>query len=133
MLTRLAPGPSVFATVLCCAVGAAVPASGAAGAPRRSYDLPPATRPRPLKRFAADAGEQIVFMVDTVRGETTNAVAGHYAAREALDRMLAGTALFASQDRASGALVVGRTRPARPASPAGEPPYARLPPRLKPP
>ncbi len=61
-----------------------------------------------LKQFAAAAGTPIVYLVDRVRGATTTAVAGEFSPREALDRMLSGSALEAAHDAATGALVVSR-------------------------
>src|SRR5687767_5042244 len=72
-----------------------------------------------LRQFAAQSGEQIVYLVDNVRGEQTNAVSGQLTPRVALERMLAGTRLTASHDPGTGALVVGRreTRPRPPEPP----------------
>ncbi|MBC7369226.1 MAG: hypothetical protein H7343_20860 [Undibacterium sp.] len=50
-------------------------------------------------------------MMDKVKGGRTNAMAGEYAAHDALDRMLAGTGLSAARDPATGAFVVSRMRP----------------------
>ncbi len=47
-----------------------------------------------------------------MRGERTHAVVGKFSAREALEHMLAGTALAMAQDPATGAFFVGRKRPA---------------------
>ena len=84
---------------------------------KRSFDLPRGDAATTLRQFAAAAGRSLVFVTDKVRGETTNAVRGDFAPREALDRMLAGSALEAAQDAATGALVVSRKRTA---SRAGE-------------
>jgi catecholate siderophore receptor len=64
-----------------------------------------------LAQFAAQSGEQLVYLVDNVRGEKTNAVAGRFTAGRALEQMLQGTALAVTQDDTSGALVVGRKSP----------------------
>ncbi len=87
---------------------------GAAEPARKTYDLPAGEAVATLRAFAEQSGEQVVYMVENVRGERTRAVAGTFTAREALDRMLADTKLAASQDEATGALVVGRREPARP-------------------
>jgi outer membrane receptor protein involved in Fe transport len=117
MTQRLLPVRPLVASALCCALGVA---SGAVAteAPRRHFDLPAGDAATTLKQFAADSGEQIVYLVDNVRGETTNGVKGEFSAREALDRMLAGTRLLATQDRRTGALVVGRRRTAEAPPPA---------------
>ncbi len=79
--------------------------------PKRSFTLPGGDAATTLKEFVTQSGEQIVYMVDNVRGEKTNALRGRFSPRDALERMLAGTALVASQDPATGALVVGRKEP----------------------
>jgi hypothetical protein len=78
----------------------------------RDFDLPAGDAVETLPRFATASGEQIVFLVDNVRGERTQAVTGKFSAQEALRRMLRGTALVMSQDPATGAFFVGRKRPA---------------------
>lgn len=74
----------------------------------KSFNLLGGDAATTLKRFADGSGEQIVYWVENVRGQQTNAVVGEFSAREALDRMLAGTTLVASHDPATGAIVVGR-------------------------
>ena len=75
---------------------------------KRNYNLPAGDAATTLNQFAGASGQQIVFMMDKVKGERTNAIAGDYAARDALDHMLAGTGLSATRDLATGALVVSR-------------------------
>jgi hypothetical protein len=77
---------------------------------RRNYDLPAGDAAETLTRFATASGEQIVYLVDNVRGERTRAVSGNYSAREALEHMLTGTALVMAQDPVTGAFFVGRRR-----------------------
>ncbi len=77
---------------------------------RRDYNLPAGDAADTLTRFATASGEQIVYLVENVRGERTRAVTGTYSAREALERMLAGTALVVAQDPGTGAFFVGRKR-----------------------
>ena len=80
---------------------------------------PPSRRRRDhAAAFAATAGRSLVFVTDKVRGETTNPVRGEFTPREALDRMLADSALEAAQDAATGALVVSRKRTAEAAPPS---------------
>ncbi len=100
------PVPAV-ATALCCALCAVAPAA-AAEAPRKNYDLPGGDAAATLKRFAADSGEQIVFMIDTVRGVKTNAVKGEFTAREVLERMVSNTGLVVVRDDKTGALMINR-------------------------
>jgi iron complex outermembrane recepter protein len=107
MSPHLVTPPRLVATALCCAMSvSAVP--GATAGEQRSYNLPSGDAATTLNQFAEASGQQIVFMMDKVKGERTNAVAGRYDARNALDRMLAGTGLSATRDPATGAFVVSR-------------------------
>ena len=96
---------------LCCAVVVGAPTAVAAETGKRTFHLPRGDAAVTLKEFAGSAGAPIVYLVDRVRGATTNAVSGEFAAREALDRMLAGSGLEAAQDAATGAFVVSRKAP----------------------
>ena len=87
---------------------------------KRSYNLPSGDAATTLNQFAGASGQQIIFMMEKVKGERTNAVAGDYAAREALDRMLAGTGLSAARDPATGAFVVSPKRTAEVVPRTGE-------------
>lgn len=80
----------------------------AADTPKKTYNVPLGEAASTLKQFTEQSGEQVVYLVDTVRGVATNAVAGDYTAREALDAMLAGTRLEVVQDEKTGALTVRR-------------------------
>jgi len=83
-------------------------AAAAADAGRKSYDLPAGDASATLKQYSAQSGEQIVYPVAQVSGTKTNAVSGDLTAREALDRMVAGTDLVVVQDEKTGALAVKR-------------------------
>ena len=73
---------------------------------KRSFDIPAGRAEVTLKAFAEQSGTQFFFSADKVRGVRTPALKGEFAAREALDRMLAGTELMVVQDEKSGALSV---------------------------
>src|SRR6185369_3582867 len=77
----------VLRVVVCAALGCAattpLPAADAPPTARQTYHLAAGDAATTLKTFAADCGEQIVYLVDNVRGETTNAVEGEFAPREA--------------------------------------------------
>ncbi|HRE05076.1 MAG TPA: TonB-dependent receptor [Opitutaceae bacterium] len=111
MTYRFTPPPRIVATALCCAMTVSVGSSTTAVEQKRSYNLPSGDAAVTLNQFAGASGQQIIFMMDKVKGERTNAVAGEYSAREALDRMLAGTGLSATRDSATGAFVVSRKPP----------------------
>ena len=77
-------------------------------AARTSYDIAPGDAVNTLKRFADESGRQVVFLVDAVRGVTTNPVRGEYTVREALTRLVADTGLVLAEDAQSGALMLNR-------------------------
>lgn len=87
--------------------------------PRRTYNLPRGDASTTLRQFAGLLGRQVLFLSDKVRGEQTNALAGDYTPREALDRMLANTSLIALEDTATGGFVVSRRPPPVPRTEVG--------------
>lgn len=89
----------------------AAPGLRAADSTKKVYDIPRGDAATTLKQFVEQSGEQVVFLVEKVRGVTTNPIRGEYVARTALDRMLAGTELYALQDDKTSALVVNRSAP----------------------
>lgn len=110
MSSPLSSAPHAIAA-LCCALTATVSVAGATSdAGKRSFNLPRGDAAATLREFAAAAGMPIVYLVDRVRGAPTNAVAGEFTPRDALERMLAGSGLEAAQDAATGAFVVSRKR-----------------------
>ena len=119
MLSPHVSAPLAIAA-LCSAVVAGAATTVAAPAAKRTFNLPRGDAADTLKQFATAAGTPIVYLVDRVRGTTTNAVAGEFTPRDALDRMLAGSALEAAQDAATGALVVSRKRLTEAAPRTGE-------------
>ena len=86
----------------------------AAEAPRKNFTLPGGDAAVTLKQFVEQSGEQVAYLVDTVRGVPTKPVSGSHTPIEALNLMLAGTPLTAVQDDRSGALTVSRGVPAWP-------------------
>ncbi|HVW20737.1 MAG TPA: TonB-dependent receptor [Opitutaceae bacterium] len=83
----------------------------AAGGALRAFRIPAGLAEDTLRVFAEQAGTEFVFSADKVRGVRTNALQGDYPPRQALDRLLAGTALCAVEDEQTGALTVDRARP----------------------
>jgi iron complex outermembrane receptor protein len=100
---------AVFTVLLALALSAGL---GAAEPVRKDYDLPAAAAAAALKQFSAQSGEQLLFSADAVAGVTTQPVKGRFTAREALDRLVAGTNLIVQQDERTGALAVTRKAPA---------------------
>ena len=78
----------------------------AAAEPRRFYNIPRGDAADTLKHFAAESGTQLIYLLDTVRGVTTNAVNGELTAREALQRLIVDTVLVVRVDGKSGAMMV---------------------------
>ncbi|MBC7367019.1 MAG: TonB-dependent receptor [Undibacterium sp.] len=104
------PAAAVSVCFLACASASAQAGESA----RKHYDIPRGDAVGTLKRFADESGRQVVFLVDAVRGITTNAVGGDYTVREALRRLVADTGLVVVEDERSGALMVNRTASAAP-------------------
>lgn len=93
--------------------GALLAASAVEGA-RRKFDLPAGSAEDTLRLFAQQAGGQFVFSSEKVAGVKTRSVRGQFTKQEALDRMLAGTALKAVRDEETGAFTVDRVEPLEP-------------------
>lgn len=83
----------------------------ATGTEPRPFDVRAGAAAITLKEFAAQAGREIMFAADAVLGVQTQRVTGVFRPAEALDRMLAGTRLAATEDAPSGALMI-RPQPA---------------------
>ena len=71
-----------------------------------TFDVPAGEARDTLKRFAQQAGREIVY--PPLGAIQTNAVKGELTVREALDRLLAGTSLAAFEDAKTGGMVVRR-------------------------
>lgn len=81
----------------------------AAEAPRKTFDIAAGDAATTLKQFTEQSGEQVVYLVNNVRGVSTKPVTGELTAREALDRLLAGTDLVLVQDEKTGAFTINRS------------------------
>jgi iron complex outermembrane receptor protein len=81
---------------------------GAAETVRKDYNISAGPADTALKQFSAQSGEQLLYSTGAVAGVATPAVTGHLTAREALDRLVAGTELTVRQDERTGALAVAR-------------------------
>jgi Outer membrane receptor for monomeric catechols len=93
----------VFAVVGLAATSLAL----AADAPK-SFDLPAGDAAETLAAFARQSGEQLVYLLDNVRGHTTRSVHGRFTPAEALQRMLAGTPLTVHRAGPDGPMTVSR-------------------------
>ncbi len=81
------------------------------------FDLPAEGAEAALKRFSQQAGVEVLFPTGVVAGVRTTAVRGDMTAREAIDAMLAGTALVAVAGKNTESLTVRRKPPAKEAEP----------------
>lgn len=125
--TMLTPTPAVvrrlagvgLALFMFCATLFPAATATAADETRKEYNVAAGDATETLRRFAQQAGREIVYPAEQVRGVQTRAVRGEFTAVEALARMLEGTDLRLVQDEQTGALSVTRRAPAdRPAPPA---------------
>ncbi len=94
--------PRLF--VLVCSLCAAAVALAAEAT--RSFDIPAGDAADTLRRFAQQAGREIVYPAQDVRGHTTNAVRGDLPVAAALARLLAGSRLAATTDAQTNAISV---------------------------
>jgi outer membrane receptor protein involved in Fe transport len=120
LMKTLIPTGSIAAFAACSLACAIAPVQ-AGEAARKSYDIAPGDAVSTLKRFADESGRQVLFLVDAVRGVTTNPVRGEYTVREALTRLVADTGLAVAEDAKSGALMVNRLASREPPPPPPEP------------
>jgi len=81
---------------------------------RRPFAIPAADAEVTLETFSDQAGAQVVYLIEDVRGVTTNLVQGPFAIRDALERLVARTALRVEVDGKTGAFVIKRDRAQRP-------------------
>ncbi|MBI5768405.1 MAG: secretin and TonB N-terminal domain-containing protein [Verrucomicrobia bacterium] len=111
--------------LLACAFLAACAAFAAEAV--RTFDVPAGDAADTLRRFAQQAGREIVYPAQDVRGRATNAVRGELPVADALRQLLAGTQLVATTDVKSGAISVSvaAESPKAPAAPRVEPAIAR--------
>jgi iron complex outermembrane receptor protein len=72
----------------------------------QALDVPAGDAVKSLRLFARQAGVQLVFPADDVRGHRTNEVAGRLEPRHALEMLLRGSGLTFVEDPATGAFVV---------------------------
>ena len=112
--------------VILLALTALLPAMRAAGAAaKRHYQFSAGDAAITLRQFVEQSGEQVIYLVQKVRGVKTNEVKGEYTAREVLDRLVANTCLVVVEDAKTGALTVtvvaNPKKHPGPAAPASEP------------
>jgi hypothetical protein len=75
---------------------------------RKTFAVPVGDASETLKRFAQQAGQQVFYPTNEVRGVRTAAVEGEFTLRDGIGRLLAGTELRATFDERSGTFAVAR-------------------------
>ncbi len=103
--------PRIIFFALCLALGSAL--LRAADAPKKNFHVAAGDASVALGEFAKQSGEQVIFLVDNVRGQQTQAVDGVFTSFDALQHMLSGTALVPHRDEKTGAMSVSKQRDAR--------------------
>jgi len=88
-----------------------------------AFDVPSGEAERTLKTFSEQCGRSLIVATNVTVGVRTNAVRGEFMPGDALQQMLAGTGLVATEDETSGAFSVRRQKdpprdPGAPSSPA---------------
>jgi outer membrane receptor protein involved in Fe transport len=95
----------------------------------RAFDIPADEAARTLKLFSEQSGLTLVADSGVLQGIKTNSVKGQMTSKQAVDQLLAGTALAAIEDPKTGAYVVKRTAaPAERDRPRADPPAPAVPP-----
>ncbi|MBI5769351.1 MAG: hypothetical protein HZA93_16275 [Verrucomicrobia bacterium] len=104
----------------------------AAEAPRE-FDVPAGDAAATLKIAARQGGLEIVFFADAVRGVRTPGLKGRFAPRDALARLVSGTALTLVADDSAGTITVRRAESAALTTPSASapPPSSISPPSMK--
>ena len=106
------PSRLFFFAALWIAVSAAFAANAV-----RTFDLPAGDAAETLRRFAQQAGREIVYLANDVRGHQTNAVRGELPLDAAVNRLIQGTRLVAKIDAQTSAVSIS----VAPAAPANAP------------
>ncbi|MBL9207288.1 MAG: TonB-dependent receptor [Opitutaceae bacterium] len=84
------------------------PAQSAEPAGKRQFNIPAGVAERSLRQLSEQSGVEVLYPSEAVTGVRTRAVQGEMTPREAIDALLAGTALVAIEGRNSNSLTVRR-------------------------
>ncbi len=82
--------------------------ASAADTAHRHFNLPADNADHTLRLFATQSGLEVLFSRPSTAGVRTPALQGDFPPFEAITRLLAGTRLVATQDPATGAIIVAR-------------------------
>ncbi|MGH7956225.1 MAG: TonB-dependent receptor plug domain-containing protein, partial [Opitutaceae bacterium] len=85
-----------------------LPAYAADAGARRVFNVPAGPAEQSLKLFSEQSGRGVIFSTDSLKDARTKAVQGEFTPREAIDRMIEGTALVLTQDEKTGAFGIKR-------------------------
>jgi iron complex outermembrane receptor protein len=119
---RLSRVRVILAGLLACLFVALASGRARGAEPLRPFDIPAGDAAETLNVFARQSGEQLVFLVDNVRGQTTRAVQGRLTPFDALRLLLSGTRLVVHRDGVGGPMTVSRRTDLRPQSMSETPP-----------
>ncbi len=86
--------------------------SGVAASAEREYAIPAGPAAEALRHYAQQAGQDLLFSAGAVDGVTLTAVSGKLTKEDALERLLAGSALRAVRGTRSGAIAIVRVNSA---------------------
>ena len=75
------------------------------------FNIPAGAAEHGLRLFARQAGVEVLFEVEQVKGRQANAVEGRFTPRSALEALVAGTGLVILQDEETGAMAVKTGHP----------------------
>lgn len=90
----------------CCRIADAASATAAAAEATRTFDIPAGDAAITLKAFSEQSGRSVLFSPDNVAGIATAKLSGTIAVQAALDRLLAGTPLYAVPTREPGGYAI---------------------------
>ena len=79
-----------------------------AAEPRKRFAVSAGTASETLRTFARQSDERIIYPVEEILAVKTNAVAGEFSPRVALEMMLRGTGLVVVRDEKTGTFIVQR-------------------------
>jgi hypothetical protein len=90
------------------AVAQSAPAMPLEVASTKNFDLPADSADRSLRLFSSQSGCDVLFATQIAENIRSNAVSGDYLPQDAINLLLAGTGLTASQNKKTGAFTISR-------------------------
>lgn len=105
---RHLPLPPLLLLLVLSLLAGLVPLVAAETSAPRKFDVPAGSAERTLRQFSAQAGVELIYSTDAVKGVATRAVRGELSAVNALEQMLADTPLRLVKDAKPGAFAIRR-------------------------